>query len=77
MTTIAYLSNATITPAIDCAQMLGAYKIVYGDGVNVLLPHIGYAGTISAEPLDPTDPEHRRVLLRKAEPARRELLNSR
>jgi hypothetical protein len=53
-------------------MLFGFYKVRFPDGWTVAVPHSGWAGTISEEPLDPENDEHRAVILAAAERAKPE-----
>jgi hypothetical protein len=65
---VEYVSNPEPIVFADGQAVFGAYKVTFDDGCVVMLPHTGWPGTISEDPLDVEDDEHRAVLVASAEP---------
>lgn len=53
--------------------LLGLYHVEYDDGWQVALPHTGWLGTVSEEPLDVDEPEHRAVIVEWADGTREDV----
>ena len=56
--------------------VFGGYHVTYADGIRIWIPHTGYIGTISAEPLNPENPEERQLLLNGAQDVRDDMTAS-
>lgn len=64
---ITYKPHPNVRRFSDEKQVLGGYYVRYEeDDFTAFIPHVGWLGTVSAEPLDPDEPEHRDVILAEA-----------
>lgn len=64
---ITYVPRETAIESWSEQIVLGCYRVRYDDEFQVLMPHVGWSGTLSAEPLDPSDDEHWNLLVQAAE----------
>lgn len=50
--------------------LCGYYRVTYGDGFNVVMPHSAHKGTIGRTPLDVEDPQIYEMLIDSADRTR-------
>lgn len=71
--TVEYVANPQQSERWEHGQhVFGAYKVRFEDGFTVMIPHVGWPNTISADPLDVEDDEHRAVIVEHADRVRLE-----
>jgi hypothetical protein len=68
--TVEYRPNPERIRAGEGKAYLGTYHVHYADGLQIAIPHMGWPGMVSADPLDLEDPEQLEILLGQAAEAR-------